>query len=144
MKSVKMFSEYLKEGIVTKRMPDMTRARSLMKESEKSYNFLKTVVEKVRVDDANSNNIIKNAYDVVMELIRARMIADGFSSSGKGAHEAEVAYLRETGFSETEVQFANQLRYFRNGILYYGKSFDTEYAEKVLEFLNKSYAKLKT
>ena len=86
MKSVKMFSEYLKEGIVTKRMPDMTRAKSLMKESEKSYNFLKIVVEKVQVDDSNSNNIIKNAYDVVMELIRARMIAGGFSSSGKAAN----------------------------------------------------------
>ena len=39
--------------------------------------------------------------------------------------------------------FTNDLRYFRNGILYYGKSFDKEYGEKVLDFLNKTYPKLK-
>ena len=30
-----------------------------------------------------------------------------------------------------------QLRYFRNGILYYGKTFDSEYAEKVIDFTKK-------
>lgn len=63
------------------------------------------------------------------------MLESGFNSSGIGAHEAEVAYLRELGFSETKVKFCNQIRYFRNGMLYYGKSFDKDYAEKVVAFL---------
>jgi len=67
----------------------------------------------------------------------------GYSASGQGAHEAEVSYLRELGFSEKDVQFADQLRYFRNGILYYGTSIDKEYADKVLEFTKTVHSKLK-
>jgi len=40
-----------------------------------------------------------------MELIRAKMLIDGFNASGHGAHEAEVSYTRKVGFKETEVQF---------------------------------------
>ncbi|MFH1971873.1 MAG: hypothetical protein ABIJ18_00160 [archaeon] len=58
------------------------------------------------------------------------------------SHEAEVAYLRNLGFSEKKIEFMNQLRYFRNGIKYYGKEFDKEYAQKVIIFLDKAYAKL--
>ena len=77
-----------------------------------------------------------------MGLVRAKMLLDGFKTTGQGAHEAEVAYLRELKFSEPDVQFANQLRYFRNGIMYYGKSFDAEYAQKVLAFLERCYLRL--
>jgi len=40
-------------------------------------------------------------------------------------------------------RFMNDLRFFRNGILYYGKDFDAEYGKKVLDFLNNIYPKLK-
>lgn len=33
-----------------------------------------------------------------MELIRAKLLRDGFKSGGAYAHEAEVAYLRNMGF----------------------------------------------
>jgi len=78
-----------------------------------------------------------------MELIRAKMLIDGFKSSGYNAHEAEVSYLRNLGFPETDVRFANELRYIRNQIKYYGKITDSEYARKVLEFFDKTYPKLK-
>ena len=77
-----------------------------------------------------------------METIRAKMLLDGFNASGYGAHEAEVAYLRNLGFSESNVQFLDQIRFFRNGMLYYGTIIDKEYAEKVYEFLGKIYPKL--
>ncbi len=77
-----------------------------------------------------------------MELVRAKMLLAGYNSSGQGAHEAEVSYLRELKFSENEIEFANQLRYFRNGITYYGKVFGKEYALKVIDFLDKIYPKL--
>ena len=57
-------------------------------------------------------------------------------ASGEGAHEAEVTYMKNMGFSEREVRFMNDLRYFRNGILYYGKNFDADYGRKVLNFLD--------
>ncbi|MBL7160462.1 MAG: hypothetical protein ISS93_01260 [Candidatus Aenigmarchaeota archaeon] len=143
MRPVRSFAGYLNEGIVKKQSPDPSRARSLMKEAEDSYKVLMEILERIELSDENTNYMIKNSYDIIMEMVRAKMISKGFNSSGKGAHEAEVSYLREIGFKETDVQFANQLRYFRNGILYYGKTFEKEYAEKVLKFLKKTYSMLK-
>lgn len=129
------FKEYVKNKIVVKKSPDHSRAKSLIKEAKKSLSYLKEVEKKIGITDQNANNIIKDAYDIIMEITRAKMLESGFNSSGIGAHEAEVAYLRELGFSETKVKFCNQIRYFRNGMLYYGKSFDKDYAEKVVAFL---------
>ncbi len=140
---LKTFDEYLKEGTARKQSSDKLRTRSLVSESEDSYKILLSFTEKMSLDDSNANHIIKNAYDIIMELIRAKMLSDGFSTTGKGAHEAEVSYLTEIGFSGKDVEFANELRYFRNGIMYYGKKFDKEYAEKVLEFLKRMCPLLK-
>ena len=140
---MKLFEEYLREGIVKKQTPDLSRAKSLIKEAKESYNVLTGIIERIGLNNQNANYIIKNCYDIIMELIRAKIFLSGFSSSGIGAYESEVSYLKEIGFKDTEVEFADQLRYFRNGILYYGKSFDKEYAKKVLVFLNKIYKRLK-
>ena len=142
MRPLKNFEEFIKEGIIKKQSPDIDRANSLIKESIKSQKFLKDISEKIGVSNDNANNIIKNTYDIIMELIRARMFMEGLNSSGYGAHEAEVSFLREIEFPESEVQIINQLRYFRNGIMYYGKSFDKEYASKVLNLLRKVKNKL--
>lgn len=143
MKPVKRFDDFLKEGIVKKQSPDNERAKSLTEESKETYNFLMEIVHKIRVNNGNANSIVKSAYDIIMELIRAKMLKNGFNSSGSYAHEAEVSYLRELNFQESDVQFINQLRYFRNGIMYYGKRFDSDYAMKVLNFLDKIYSSLK-
>ena len=77
-----------------------------------------------------------------MGIIRAKMLLKGYNASGFGAHEAEVSYLRNLDFKETDVQFLDQIRFFRNGMLYYGTILEEEYAEKVLSFLRKIYPKL--
>jgi hypothetical protein len=51
--------------------------------------------------------------------------------------------MRFLGFDEKDVQFADQLRYFRNCMLYYGTILDKVYAEKVIGFTKKLYPKLK-
>ena len=78
-----------------------------------------------------------------MEIIRAKMLLEGYNASGIGAHEAEVSYMRILGLGEKDVQFADQIRFFRNGMLYYGTILDKEYAEKVIEFTKRIYNKLK-
>ena len=143
MNMVKNFSEFVKEGIAKKQQPDLSRAKFLVKESEKSYLFITKIIDTLGVNDDGANSIIKLSYDTIMDLIRAEMLTHGYNSVGQGAHQAEVAYIRELGFSENDVQFADQLRYFRNAIAYYGKTLDKEYAEKVLAFLNKIYPQLK-
>ena len=72
------------------------------------------------------------------------MYTDGYHASGLGAHEAEVSYLREIGFEEKDVAFADQLRYFRNGIEYYGNHLDAVYGEKVRDFVEMIFPRLKS
>lgn len=143
MRPVKLFEEFITEGIVDKRYSDKSRANFLAKESEKSYLFVNQLAEKIGINDDSANSIIKLCYDVMMEMIRALMLTKGYVAKGQGAHEAEIAYLRKLGFTENAVQFADQLRYFRNGITYYGKIMDGEYAKKVFGFMNKVYPGLK-
>ncbi|MBI2045053.1 hypothetical protein HYT23_03270 [Candidatus Pacearchaeota archaeon] len=78
-----------------------------------------------------------------MELIRAKLLLEGYSASGSFAHEGEISYLKKIGFSDSEISFLNELRYSRNSITYYGKILNKEYAEKVYAFLNKVIVKLK-
>lgn len=137
MMALKDFDYYIVKGIVKKRPVDVGRVESLRRESENTYFSLVEYVDSIGIGFRNSNLIVRMVYDSIMELIRARMLIDGFVSSGYGAHEAEVSYLRRLDFSESDVEFVDKLRYFRNGILYYGKVFDEEYAKKVLDFLKR-------
>ncbi len=134
---MKEFNEFLKKGIVKKQSPDNSRANALIKEAQNDYEFLKEILNKIPLSDKNSNRIIIDSYDIIMKVIRSKMLKQGLNASGYGAHEAEVAYLKKLGFSEKEIEFANQLRYFRNGIEYYGKSFDKGYAKEVLDFMER-------
>lgn len=142
MTGLKNFNDFLSEGIVRKQMPDLSRANFLISETEKSFISVKEIVDKIGIKDSNANLIIKLSYDLIMELLRAKMMQNGLNASGNNAHEAEVSYLRILNFSEKEVQFADKLRYFRNGITYYGKIMDKEYAQNVFKFLNEIYPKL--
>ena len=143
MKAIKNFDEFIKKGIVKKQSPDKSRSEFLIKEAENSYLFLKEIINKISINQNNANDIVKSCYDILMELIRAKMILEGYNATGQGAHEAEISYLRIINFKENDVQFADQIRFFRNGMLYYGTILDKEYADKVVEFLDKTYLKLK-
>ena len=71
------------------------------------------------------------------------MFLKGYNASGPGAHEAEISYMRNLGFKENEIRFADQMRFFRNGMLYYGTILDKVYAEKVILFTKDKYSELK-
>ncbi len=104
---------------------------------------LKERLEKIGIKNENANDYVEYCYDLMMRMVRAKLYQEGYCASGQGAHEAEVSYLRVLGFAEKDVRFADHLRYFRNGILYYGTFLDSEYAEKVLQFINAIYPKLR-
>lgn len=143
MRHLKPFTDFMKEGVVKRISTNPERAKSLINESERKMRSIKLQLEKIGVVEDNANDYVEHCFDSIMNLVRAKLYLKGYSASGQGAHEAEVSYLREMGFTEKDIQFADQLRYFRNGILYYGTSLDTEYAEKVLDFTKKRHPKLK-
>ncbi len=139
MRAIKQFNQFIENGVVKEQSPDISRAEFLRGESKKSYSFLQKKLEVFGITEETANDLIKSSYDIIMELIRSKMLLEGYNASGQGAHEAEVSYLRILGFKETDVQFADQLRYFRNGMLYYGTVLDEEYAQKVIDFTKKVY-----
>ncbi len=143
MKPIKAFDEFIKQGIVKRHSPDISRAEFLVNESKNTYEALIERVTVMGITNKNANSIAKECYDSIMEVVRASMLRNGMHASGMGAHEAEVAYMRNLGLSETDVQFADRLRYFRNGMLYYGTIVDKEYAQQALEFTKRIYPKLK-
>jgi len=143
MNRIKNFEEYLKGGVVKKQAINKSRSEFLIKESERSYNFLMGLIKKIEISNENANDIVKICYDILTELVRAKMLLHGLNTSGYSAHEVEVSYMRVLNFNEAEIQFADQMRFFRNGMLYYGTILDKEYAEKVLEFTKRNYLKLK-
>ena len=143
MTPLKKFEEYIDQGIMRNVSINKERAKSLLLESERKFNSLKERTEKLSVKDDNANDYIEYCYDLPMHLVRAKLYCAGYCASGQGAHEAEVSYLIKLDFSEKELRFMDQLRYFRNGILYYGTRLDEEYAKKVIEFTNKQYPRLK-
>jgi hypothetical protein len=136
------FEEYVHRGIVKKQMPDTPRARFLIECSEKAFIGLTRRMRGEKLDEFNANSIIKECHDIILELIRAKMFLSGFSASGNFSHEAEVSYLRTFNFEEKEIEFMNELRYLRNGIVYYGKILDADYAKRVFEFTKSIRIKL--
>ena len=134
---MKTFEEFVTKGIVRKQTPNKERARALVNEANKKKEFLEVALKSISPEQLSPNFVVECCYDILMELIRAKMFKEGYNS--ENSHEAEVSYARIIGFGEGDVRFMDELRYFRNGIKYYGRILDKEYAEKALSFLHKSY-----
>lgn len=140
---MRSFHEYEKTGIVTKRTPQTARAQSLLDEASQRKQFLEDIEKNIPLTNSNANYFIENVYDILVELSRAKLIIDGYYASGKGAHEAEIAYLIILGFSEKDVRMFDKLRERRNGIKYYGEECDADYARRVIAFCKQMYPKLR-
>ncbi|MDP1695574.1 MAG: hypothetical protein Q8L29_01520 [archaeon] len=139
----KSFEYYVDKKIIRKITPDKARANFLIMESDTALIGLKERIDKIGIKDNNANSIIKDCYDIIMEIIRAKLLLDGYVSSGQYAHEAEITYLKKLNFQDNEVSFINELRYFRNSVNYYGKILDKEYAQKVVDFLIKNHKSIR-
>lgn len=137
------FSFYVSRRIIHKINPNPSRARDLIEESERKKRSLNVLIKKIGLSEDNSNDVVEYGYDIIISLIRAKLFLVGYKSSGEGAHEAEISYMKDLGFSEAEIKFADELRYFRNGIKYYGKHFKEDYAERVIKFIEVVTRKLK-
>ena len=138
-----LFEDFIRDGVVKRVSSNKGRAMSILAESERRMHSLAEQTGKIGIRNENANDYVEYCYDIIMHLVRAGMYLEGYSAAGQGAHEAEVSFLRKLGLDEKAVQFANQMRYFRNGILYYGTALDREYAEKVVGFTRELYPRLK-
>ncbi|MFT4312259.1 MAG: hypothetical protein ACMXYF_03445 [Candidatus Woesearchaeota archaeon] len=138
---MKSFEEYITLGIVQKITPDNNRAQSLLLEAHRKHTTLLKNAQSLGINDENANDFIEYSYNSIMFLIRSKLFSQGYKCSGQGAHEAEVSFTYQLQFTESQVRFLDELRYFRNGILYYGKRFDGEYAKKSSRLQNRFFKK---
>ncbi|MEK6940389.1 MAG: hypothetical protein AABW49_00615 [Nanoarchaeota archaeon] len=143
MKDLKQFEEFIRTGIIKKQSPDKSRSKFLVMEAEQGYTYLLKLIKTMGIENRNANDYVKNCYDILMELTRAKMLLEGLNASGFKAHESEIAYWWILQFKEQDIRFLDKIRFFRNGMLYYGTILDKEYAEKVIEFTKNNYQKLK-
>jgi|SRR3989344_3561843 len=139
--NLKQFEEFLYSGIVKKQTPNRERALSLIEEANSKKTFLEISLKQIPSEKMNANFIVDCSYDIIMELIRAKMLLDGFNAGN--SHEAEVSYMVKLNFSEQQVMFMNEMRYYRNGTKYYGTILNREYADKTIKFMNEFYSILK-
>lgn len=139
--NLKKFQEFISLGIVKRQRPNKERALSLLKEAEEKKRFLYISLKNIPQEEMNSNFIVDYCYDILMEMIRAKMFIDGYNPGN--SHEAEVSYMGNLSFCEHDIRFMDELRYYRNGIKYYGRILGKEYAKRVLDFMNRVYPTLK-
>ena len=132
---MKDFDEFVREGLVRTQRKDVARARSLVEETRNRTRFLKSIP----AAKENASYIVENAYDIIRELIEARLSMDGYKSY---SHEATVAYLKKLGFPGSQALFIDDMRKVRNGIKYYGGGATLDYALTVLKFLETAHEKL--
>lgn len=137
---MKDFKEFLKSGIVKRQIPNKARAVSLITESTQKKSYLETTMKIIPKEKWNPNVIVDQCYDIIMELIRAKMFQDGYNAGN--SHEAEVTYMKIIGFSEAEAKYMDEIRYYRNGTKYYGTILNSEYMENVIDFLSNVYPRL--
>lgn len=133
---MKTFEEYLKKGFVKIRKENITRVKSILEEADRRLGFFNAIT----ISEKSANYIIENMYDVIRELIEAKMLLEGYKSY---SHEATVSYLKKLRFSSSEVEFMDELRDIRNQTKYYGHLVNIEYAKKVSEFTNRIYPVLR-
>lgn len=143
MRAIKDFNEFIKEGIIKKQKPDVSRVKFLIEETEKSYSMLLLKIEKLGIVNQTANDIVKSCYDLLMELIKAKILLQGYNASGISTHEAEVSFASNLCFNEKDVQFLDEIRYFRNGMFYYGTNLTKDDAERIVNFTKETYLKLK-
>jgi len=138
---MKPFSYFVSKGIVKKQSPNKPRAISLLEEAETKHAFIETALTSIAQEKMSPNFIVDYSYDVLMELIRAALFNKGYNAGN--SHEAEVSYAPILGLSPSNAEFLDELRYYRNGIKYYGAMHTKDYAHKVLTFMRTHYPFLK-
>ncbi|HUS49390.1 MAG TPA: hypothetical protein VMZ91_04455 [Candidatus Paceibacterota bacterium] len=112
-------------------------ARALVNSSNKGAEHVK----KQEINEENAEYIVAEVYDVIRELIEAKLSLDGYKSY---SHEATVLFLKKfPEFKEEDIYFLDNLRKIRNGIKYYGKGASVNEAEKALDFMSSILPKLK-
>lgn len=119
--------------------PDKEKAKSMLKMSEK----IEQRIEATEMEKFPSQ-VLTDYYDILHNLMEGISSAEGFKSDGKGSHKKLIDWTAtEYELSESERQFLNQARKYRNRISYEGFSINSSYLERNKEKIESIIEKLK-
>jgi len=105
---------------------DKDKAKSLLRMADKSLARLKeTNREKFPAQT------LRDYYDILRQLMEALAASSGVKSEGRGAHKKLIDWISEEySLGESDRNFLQQLRRYRNRIEYEGFAPDYSYLER--------------
>jgi len=116
------FDEFLKNGKVIKKSPDLQKAKALAAMSAEAMRATKALP----LNGATASIITSAAYSSLRQLLEAMCLQKGYHVY---SHEAFTHYLKMIGEGGAAGRF-DILRKRRNGIEYYGKAVDAATARE--------------
>ena len=132
------FEYFLNKGDVKKQSKNEKLAKLLIKESFDRLNFIKSL----SLNKENAKYFLENIYDILRELIEAKLALEGFKSY---SHEATILFLKKfPKIKESEIRYLDNLRKIRHGIKYYGRNIGLEEAERSLDMMDVLIPKLES
>lgn len=111
---MKSFGYFIQIKEVHRISPDIELAKSLLSEVETRIE----VALEMNLDEKRARVIFELLYDSIRELIDVILALDGFKSY---SHEANLSYLSNCNFTESEIMTLDRFRKIRNSSKYYGK-----------------------
>lgn len=105
--------------------PDSERARSLLKLAKLRYSKIQTFDMEME-----SSLRAEGHYETMKELITALLFLDGYKTF---SHVSLIAYLGKTDatdFPAADMALIDQLREWRNRIVYYGKFIEPSFLQR--------------
>ena len=127
------FEYYLSKGLVKKMRKNLSLARSMMESAEDRFEFASSILEE------KPRYALENAYEAVIEAIDSLLALNGFKS---WSHEADIAFLRDFGFNESEIRRLDTSRNKRHASKYYGVEFSVQEAKEEVKFLDRVFKKI--
>ncbi|MCJ7479038.1 MAG: hypothetical protein MUP63_02560 [Candidatus Nanohaloarchaeota archaeon QJJ-7] len=95
------------------------------------------MVEKIekRIEETDKekfpSQVLKDYYTATKQLMEALAASEGVKSSGEGAHKKLINWVAEEyNLKESERQFLQQMRKYRNRITYEGFNIEYGYLER--------------
>ncbi len=120
---------------------DKAKIDSIIKTAERRINFIKEVVNNIKITKENVSFIIENHYEAIKELLTALLLSKGLRSSN---HQCLISYFyKNYPEYEAESNLIQRLSYLRNRLEYYGEEIDLNFYNSNKENIEKVTAIIK-
>lgn len=128
---------YLKDNRLREVSPDLGKARSLLKRSQKRLQH----AHEQAIKDKNAFQILENVYESLREIIESLMAVEGFKAAD---HVAAIAWTAEyLDLSRAKINKLHKFRKLRNASRYEAERIKPQQTREILQFADSFEIELK-